>query len=459
MGWGCNADKRDAFLEQHDSTRATTDINPNATMVCIDGNASARSQAVGLRPTALIARHILKPVTAATKTVIVCFDNANVPDIRRFEVHTARQAQSRVPAATDDMIAAFDTEDNTTEWETMFASSKGKVKAFTSIIRAMKAHIIRDALPNCKYIITMPGDVRRDDPKSFIWSYPFNWDNPYADVLTSKFYGEAEAQLAVCIKHSAELALTSGLAVPQTALYTIDTDALYQMLGIWHPRLEVVLGTVWETADGKTFRSVKKAKLAAQTIRAANKKRKRDNQVAATIERKYRRVNISQLALSLCSGSAAKMANAQWWQLLAGGCDYNLSGLSGFGWFNATCLGMQSCVVIDQEGLNVHQFATILLGCRNKKCQEREVAKFCEVLARTAFSWRYYQWEEPSPDAATADPAYTPSLFSAGKAATVTEWLRRVQPNTVVSIGWRPRLRVPSGGHAEDTAAAAAYCV
>lgn len=458
MGWGCNADKRDAFLSEHQSASATLEINPDATMVCIDGNASARSQAVGLRPAIQIARHILKPVTAQTTTVVVCFDNANVPNIRRHEVHTARQAQQKERPATAEEIEAFG-DGATTPWEIMFASSAGKVKAFQTIIAAMKEDIIRTAKEDCTYLITMPGDVSPEAPDSFIWSYPFDRPSVFAPVLTKEFYGEAEAQLAVCIKHSVQHAMAAGQRVPRTALYTIDTDALYQMLGLWHPRLEVVLGNVWETPDGQLHRSLKRAQKATRDIKAANKKRKRDEQQEATIERKYRRVNISQLALSLCGGSAAKMANAQWWQLLAGGCDYNLSGLSGFGWFNSTCLKLQTDAVIDREGLHVHTFATILLGCRNKRCQEREVAKFCEVLARTIFSWQYYQWNPSDEAATTADPEYNPNLFAVGAAKTVTEWLRAVRPNTVMSLKWRPDIDGVETAHAADKAAAAAYCV
>jgi len=458
MGWGCNADKRDAFLAAHNSVSTTTDINPTATMVCIDGNAASRSQAVGLRPALMIARHVLKPVTAATRTVIVCFDNAHVPEIRRAEVHTSRQAKVKDAAASDAEIAAF-VDGGTTPWESMFASPAGKVVAFQAIIRAMKEHIIRTAAANCTYVITMPGQVSPETPETFVWSYPFGAPNEYEAVLRKYFYGEAEAQLAVCIKHSAKTALTTGRAVPPTALYTIDTDALYQMLGLWHPRLEVVLGTVWETGDGKQHRSAIKAQRAVREIKAANKKRKREDQLAAAIERKYRRVNISQLAKSLCGGSAAKMANAQWWQLLAGGCDYNLSGLSGFGWFNATCLKLQEQCVIDEEGLHVHKFASLLLGNRNKRCQEREVIKFCDVLARTVFSWRYYQWEEPAAAAATAEPTFEEKLFNPGKALTVTAWLQSVKPGTVVVVGWRPKLPGSENSHAGDRDAAAAYCV
>ncbi|MBN21972.1 MAG: hypothetical protein CL678_11890 [Bdellovibrionaceae bacterium] len=458
MGWGCNADKRDAFLSEHKSSTATVEINPNATMVCIDGNASARSQAVGLRPAAHIARHILKPVTAQTTTVVVCFDNANVPDIRRHEVHVARQAQQKERAATAAEIDEFK-DGATTPWEIMFASSAGKVKAFETIIQAMKEDIIRTAKGGCTYLITMPGDVSPERADSFIWSYPFDKPSPFASVLCKQFYGEAEAQLAVCIKHSAQEALATNIPVPPTALYTIDTDALYQMLGLWHPRLEVVLGNVWETPDGAVHRSLKRAQKASRDIKAANKKRKRDDKQDATIERKYRRVNISQLAQSLCGGSAIKMANAQWWQLLAGGCDYNLSGLSGFGWFNSTCLKLQTDLVIDKEGLHLHTFADILLGCRNKRCQEKEVAKFCEVLARTVFSWRYYQWEDPDSAAATAEPAYNSTMFTAGGAQTVTEWLRRVKPKTIIGIGWRPELDIPTAAQSSDRVAAAAYCV
>ena len=42
MGWGCNADKRDEFLEKYKTVSVSTDINPDAQMVCIDGNAAAR---------------------------------------------------------------------------------------------------------------------------------------------------------------------------------------------------------------------------------------------------------------------------------------------------------------------------------------------------------------------------------------------------------------------------------
>lgn len=457
MGWGCNADKRDAFLSSHDSVMNTVEINPSATMVCIDGNAAARSQAVGLRPAVHIARHILKPVTPTTTTVVVCFDNANVPEIRRHEVHVARQAQQRERAATAGEIEAFG-DGSTTPWEIMFASSAGKVKAFQTIIAAMKEDIIRTANKHCTYLITMPGSVSPEAMDEFVWSYPFDRPSPFAEVLAREFYGEAEAQLAVCIKHSAAQAVANCEPVPQTALYTIDTDALYQMLGLWHPRLEVVLGNVWETPDGQTHRSLKRAQKASRDIKAANKKRKRDDQLDSTIERKFRRVNITQLAQSLCGGSAAKMANAQWWQLLAGGCDYNLSGLSGFGWFNATCLKLQTDIVVDREGLHLHTFAQLLLGCRNKRCQEREVAKFCDVLARTVFSWRYYQWEPPTAAKATADPEYNPELFVSGSAETVTDWLRGVRPGVVVAIGWRPPLEMPTNAHAGDMGAAAAYC-
>ena len=462
MGWGCNADKRDAFLDRHKSSLLSESPNPRATVVAIDGNAASRSQAVALRPAALIAKHILKPVGDAVTDVIICFDNDHVPQVRSTEVHSARQARSTVPAASAETIAAF-TDADTTPWEQMFASKDGKVKAFQTIIAALKEIIIRSHDPtgvDRRYVITMPGNVDPDDPKTFVWTYPFGQPNTFRDVLAASFYGEAEAQLAVCVRHSASEAVARSARVPPMALYTIDTDALYQMLGLWHPRLEVVLGTVWQTGDGGIYRSAAKAKAAAKQIRTANKlKRKRDEHVPATVARKYRIVDISKLSESLCSGSAQRMANSQFWQLLAGGCDYNMSGASGFGWFNDTCLRLQTELVIDCDGLHVHKFARVLLANRNKKCQESAVSKFCIMLSRTVFSWRYYQWEIGKGDRRTADPKHDDNTFVAGDATTVTDWLRAVDPGTVLNMGWRPQLVQAAAAHADDAASAAAYCV
>ena len=300
----------------------------------------------------------------------------------------------------------------------------------------MKEDIIRTAKEDCTYLITMPGDVSPEAPDSFIWSYPFDRPSVFAPVLTKEFYGEAEAQLAVCIKHSVQHAMAAGQRVPRTALYTIDTDALYQMLGLWHPRLEVVLGNVWETPDGQLHRSLKRAQKATRDIKAANKKRKRDDSKRPPSSASIG-ASTSPSWPELVRRVGGQDANAQWWQL-SRRCDYNLSGLSGFGWFNSTCLKLQTDAVIDREGLHVHTFATILF-----KDAETSGAK-SERWPNFARCWRgpfsagnitsgTHPTRLPRPPIRSIIPTCLP-----GAAKTVTEWLRAVRPNTVMSLKWRP---------------------
>ena len=173
MGWNISADVRSALLRDHVSLELTARGPAAPTEIVIDGNANGRSLAVGQRRATAIAQQMLAVAGPGTAQIVFCFDNDNVPDVRKKEVHVARAKRAlapskakRVEPATAEEIEAFSGAGEI-EWERMFATSAGKRKALMVLCRALKEQIIKGADTTvagepCRYTITSPDATASD---------------------------------------------------------------------------------------------------------------------------------------------------------------------------------------------------------------------------------------------------------------------------------------------------------
>ena len=431
MGWSVSADARRELYGEHTTLRADAAGPPDGHVeVMIDGNAKGRSLAVGTRRAAAVARQILECVGSQTQQCVICFDNDNIPDVRKREVHKARaerasSAAKRIPAATADEIEAF-TGMGEVEWERLFATGAGKRVALLALCRALKEEIIRraDASSGCRYTLTLPTATDRAFAEA-VWSYPFGEPSKFRGVLCETRYGEAEAQVIACIRHS----MTVSDPPPATVIHTIDTDVYLQCLSFVHPHLSVVIGVVWQTSDGAEHSSAARARTASAALRAAKRQKTESSKPVSTVDRRYKHVSLSAFARSAFDADPVRMVNAQWWFLLSGGCDYNFTGLAGFGWNHKTCLGLRSELVIVGTTLHLGRFVAALRGSRNARRRNGDVAEFCDMLVRTVYCWHYYQWTGPQPEL-----AQFAGLFEAGGVATVTDWLGGVPPDVTRAL-------------------------
>tara|TARA_B100000963_G_scaffold360966_1_gene394128 strand:- start:7121 stop:8443 length:1323 start_codon:yes stop_codon:yes gene_type:complete len=433
MGWNVSADARRSLYNEHTSLQPTVVTDDNEVTV-IDGNAKGRSLAVGTRGAAAVARQILECVGPATKEVVICFDNDNVPDVRKREVHTARAARAassakRATPASAEEIASFKGVGEV-EWERLFASSAGKRAALLVLCRALKTEIVRRSMPECRFTLTMP-DATVDAFAAAVWAYPFGQPSTFESVLCATQYGEAEAQIIACIRHSMAEAREAGREPPVTTIHTIDTDVYLQCLSFAHPHLRVVIGVVWKTRDGALHSSAARARTASSGIRPVKRLKPEAAPAVAAVTRLYQHVSLSDFAESMFASDLAGMVNAQWWFLLSGGCDYNFTGLAAFGWNHKTCLSMRTRTVIDRSSgtLLLGTFAAQLRRNRNARRRNTDVARFCEMLERTIYCWHYYQWSGPQPELAQ----FT-GLIEAGESETITDWLCAVPPDAQCSL-------------------------
>ena len=448
MGWNISADVRAALLGKHVSLEDTPRGSAAPAEVVIDGNANGRSLAVGQRRAAAVAAQMLAVVGEGTQQVVFCFDNDNVPDVRKREVHATRAKRSaasatvkRLVPATADEIDDF-TGSGEIEWERMFATAAGKRKALLVLCRALKEAIVRNAdaassRAPCRFTLTSP-DASHDDFASAIWAYPFDAPSKFAGVLCETKYGEAEAQVVACIRHSLEVAAAAGEPAPTTQIHTIDTDVYLQCLSFAHPHLSVVIGVVWKTSDGETHSSAARARTASAALRAAKRRKTSNPQpepsgTAATsvtkVQRLYKHVSLSGFAAAAFDSAVDRMINAQWWFLLTGGCDYNFTGLAALGWNHKTCVKLSERAVIKDDALQLGRFARELRTTRNARRKNTEISRFCEMLARTVYCWHYYQWKGAQPELAQfAD------RFTVGESETISDWLVAVPEDATTSM-------------------------
>ena len=432
MGWSVSPDARRGLYGPHTTLRPDV-VGPAEAHVevMVDGNAKGRSLAVGTRRAGAVARQILECVGPATRECVLCFDNDNVPTVRKREVHAARAKRSSASAtrtvpATADEIDSF-TGFGEIEWERLFATAAGKRVALLVLCRALKEEIVRRPAGDCRFTLTLP-DATDAAFGDAIWAYPFDRPSKFHEVLCATRYGEAEAQVIACIRHS--MAAAAG-PPPSTLIHTIDTDVYLQCLSFAHPHLSVVIGAVWQTTDGATHSSAARARSAAAALRAA-KRRKAATAGAGsvtTVTRLYKHVSLSEFAAAVFAGDVARMVNAQWWFLLTGGCDYNYTGLAAFGWNHATCLGLRDRMVVDATTLRLGRFAEVLRASRNAKRRNKDVADFCDMLVRTVYCWYYYQWSGAQPELADFS-----GLLDAGGCDTISDWLSAVPPEATRSL-------------------------
>lgn len=414
MGWGCAVKVRTELLDTGNAISYAPAL-PDADVLMIDGPAMTRSGAVGTRPAFHIAQHILKLAPDTTKTIIVCFDcPARVPAVRHA-VHVVRAAAGPVPVTISDAVLGAATIGSLGKmesgadltWPELFSTPRGKARAYELLFEAFKQQLTllaaakREApppeLPNA--VVQFAGVVTSPATGEF-WST--NTETEFAPDLAFP-YGEAEAQLTMCV--AGHHARHPGSKIN---VLTIDTDILLQVgltPAIDSSAVTIALARVWKN-DDVTVR-----------VNATGRKRQKAEQLTQQWE-------------LVCGNALAAMASrpSLFFYLAAGGVDY-CGGLGGFGWPQKACIAIaqesQSVgiarIFADERTLDVAALAKVLGARRKSKRRNTDVAAFCDELDSLVFCWRYYMWQDATrPGIAGPEKQ---KLFKPFGATTIVEWL------------------------------------
>jgi hypothetical protein len=372
-----------------------------------------RSGAVGSQPATAIVGTLLRAIPASVEQLVILFDYPAAVPTKRSGVHAAR-AKGKTGTAIDETTLAACTpgalakhgDGNPVTWQELFSTTRGKARAYDILHEAFRTETLRTGPAHRSTTITCPRTAE-------VFVHPFAAPSQFAADLALHPYGEAEAQLAMCVR-----GMAGRDPDAQIGILTIDTDILLQVaLTPSIPSASVVI------AIAKVFRNE------STVVRVAGDGRKR-----AKAE------NLTQAwELVACSALAEKATPAGlFWHLCAGGVDY-CKGLGGYGWPQRTMIAQASAPVAmfvqepDGWTMDIQALAGALLARRKSKRREMDVGALCNELDAIVFCWRYYMWQcDTRPD--TAGPEEEPFFQSRG-AKTVSGWLsvahgRIFLPNT-----------------------------
>ena len=397
MGWGLTAAIRADVLAS--STSYETAL-PETTVYFIDGPAVCRSNAVGTRPASAIAQYVLNQIKGATTDVVILFDcPAHVP-AARDAVHLARGVDATGAALGAEFLQAATTRtlgvDNNgapITWQRLFNTTVGKARAYELLHLAFREETLQAGPKGRATTISSPTDAS-------VWSHPFDQPSFFASDISNYAYGEAEAQLAMCVH-----GLSQRRPGATSTIWTIDTDILLQVAltpAIDASAVQIALAKVYKNDDTVVRSS------------AAGRKRAKIESLSPMWEI----VSCRQLQLQAS-------ATGLFWFLCAGGVDY-CRGLGGFGWPQRVAIHNAAGpkLLFQTDGgwkFDIERLASTLRDTRKSRRKDAEPGQLANELDNILFCWRYYMWQCKS-KANVAGPAKT-VFFSSFGAHTVTDWL------------------------------------
>ena len=432
MGWGVSAKVRNALLEpclRYASPQKKAMFDFPAYAICVDGNAALRSGCCGATPPVLVVRRFLDSVgfPAYTPRICVAFDNCNIPPARA-QVHIDR-AKRKTPAATHSQINACTTRSlGTTTWQSLFANTTGKRKAYDLLYSALTTEIKARGPSNLDSAQT---DIVASVSKPYsnsVWSYPFN--TPCEFNLASYVpYGEAEAQIVLCTER-----LVSAGCGP-IIIATIDTDILLQTMGIFARSVYIYLANVWKVTPKKRKRDAPDEVYyrTAKTAKAATVPGDKIEKVAEFVSCNAMRKHLGP--------SAIDMANSMLWMLLSGGVDYN-AGLGRFGWFTTTCIDQRKHMVIEELSIertviNIAKLFDRLHIVRDRRPKKYTASELVAELHSTFYCLAYYLWYDDARQGA-AGPRVANCLPPPPDGVTIESYMKTCRPKTIAILNAYP---------------------
>lgn len=408
MGWKLDLKLRGALIAP--ATFYSAGL-PAADTVLIDGPATFRSGAVGVRPPRSVVEAVIKALPP-TADVAVFFDCPAMVPATRNAVHSARAAGSTSTEVAAETLAALTPASlgkhpsgSDVTWPELFSTPRGKAAAYAVLFAAAKEAIIRGCTKQRSATVTCPAT-------GAVWSHPFGAPSAFEPVMARFSYGEAECQLAMCLRD-----LARARPAAKSLVLTIDTDILLQVAAtpaVASDAVTIALARVWRNGDAGTV------------VRTSGAGRKR--QKAEKLTQQWELVDCGKLP----PGSAERL----FWYLAAGGVDY-CSGLGGFGWTQDRCLR-----ALDSPGgapplfsrpapagagaggdwtFDVKALARHLAGTRRARRREADAEAFCHELDSILYCWRYYMWHDARRPG-RAGPLLEP-LVPRHRAASVGAWL------------------------------------
>lgn len=397
MGWGLTAAIRGDVLADSTSYERTL---PESTVYLIDGPAVCRSNAVGTRPASAIVRYVLDQIQDATTDVVILFDcPAQVP-AARDAVHLARGVDAGHTSIGAEFLQAattrslgVDSAGSPITWQQLFNTTVGKARAYELLHLAFREETLRTGPKGRTTTISSPVDAS-------VWSHPFNVPSFFAPDIANYAYGEAEAQLAMCVH-----GLSQRRPEATATIWTIDTDILLQVAltpAIDARAVQIALAKVYKNDE--------------TVVRSSSAGRKRAK--TESLSPMWEIVSCRQL-------QTQASATGLFWFLCAGGVDY-CRGLGGFGWPQRVAIcnaGGPKLLFQTEDGwrFDVERLASTLRDTRKSKRKDSEPGQLANELDNIIFCWRYYMWQCKSTPA-VAGPVKT-VFFSSYEAHSVTDWL------------------------------------
>lgn len=395
MGWGISAALRTDVIAPGLGYSATL---PDASVLLVDGPAMTRSGAVGTRPANAIVRSILAMAPATVTEIVVMFDcPAKVP-AARAAVHVRRAASASKTFTTPQLNALTTKSIGAATWQQLFSTTAGKARAYELLYEAFRIETITAAAT-----ATVPVRTTLTSPTtSEVWSHPFDGTrSAMADDIEAHAYGEAECQLAMCVR-----GLSARSPDTRAVILTIDTDIYLQTAltpAIDASQVVIAAARVWRNEH--------------TVVRVASAGRKR-----------ARAEQLTQMWELVTCDALAPMATAEglFLHLCAGGVDY-CNGLGGYGWSQPALVAAVASASgpFAEAGsgwsLDIAALAAMLKPARKSRRRETDIGALCIELDNVVYCWRYYMWQDArKPDVAGPN---VESIFPTFGAKTITDWL------------------------------------
>jgi hypothetical protein len=397
MGWGISVAVRNEVIGPGLQYAVAL---PDVSVLLVDGPAMTRSGAVGTRPATTIVRSIINTAPATVTEIVVLFDCPTKIPAARAAVHVRRAAASQTVFAPEALRLMTATSLNGATWQELFSTAAGKARAYNLLFDAFKVETIAASA-------TATTDVRTtltDPETNAVWSHPYDGTrSAMADDIELYDYGEAECQLAMCIR-----GLAARSPEIRAAVLTIDTD-IY---------LQTALSPVIDTS---------------QIVIAAARVWRNDTTVVRVASAGRKRARAEQLTqmweLVTCDALLPAATPAGLFlHLCAGGVDY-CKGLGGYGWPQSNLVAAVAKAAGNPPfteaesgwSLDVKALATALKPARKTTRRETDIGQLCIELDNIVYCWRYYMWQDARrPN--VAGPVME-SIFATHDAKTITQWL------------------------------------
>lgn len=395
MGWGISAALRSEVIKPGLRYEA---VLPSASVLLIDGPAMTRSGAVGTRPPTAIVKSILATAPASVAEIVVLFDCPTKVPAARAAVHVKRAAGASTTFLPDQLAAMTTASIGGATWQQLFSTTAGKARAYQLLFDAFCAEtIIASATASRVVRTTMTAPAT-----NAVWSHPFDGiRSDMAADIERHSYGEAECQLAMCVR-----GLSARSPETQAVVLTIDTDMYLQTAltpAINSAQLTIAAARVWRN-DTTVVR-----------LASAGRKRARAEQLTQMWE------------LVSCAELAPWATTiGLFMHLCAGGVDY-CKGLGGYGWSQPALVAAVASAAdpFARSGagwsIDIATLASVLSASRKTRRRDSDVGSLCIELDNIMYCWRYYMWQDArKPD--VAGPVME-SIFGTYGTSTVTDWL------------------------------------